>query len=120
MPFTAYSSTQQNITFMSQAFLGILSNALTANLTSTVPLPFGDTFSLQQPVVTSVSSTSVFEGDEFTITITGTGLYPSLVTGVLIDSESLEPSEFSTVSDTEITAVAPDTGSSCRWSFRPA
>jgi RTX calcium-binding nonapeptide repeat (4 copies) len=106
MPFTAYSTTQQNITFMSQAVLGILTNSLTANLTSVVPLPFGDTFALQQPVVTSVSPTCVVEGDEFTIT--GTGLYPSLVTGVSIDGTPVDPTEFSTVSDTEITVVAPD------------
>jgi hypothetical protein len=107
VPFTAYSTTQQNIMFTSESELGILTNSLTAKLNSTVPLPFGDTFALQQPVVTSVSPTSVFEGDEFTIT--GTGLYPSLVTGVLINGEPLDPTQFSTVSDTEITVVAPDT-----------
>jgi hypothetical protein len=107
VPFTAYSATQQNIAFTSEAELGILTNSLTAKLNSTVPLPFGDTFALRQPVVTSVSPTSVFEGDEFTIT--GTGLYPSLVTGVLINGEPLDPTQFSTVSDTEITVVAPDT-----------
>jgi hypothetical protein len=36
-------------------------------------------------------------------------LYPSLVAGVLIDGEPLASIPFSTVSDTEITVVAPDT-----------
>ena len=107
--FAAYSAGQQNITFTSAATLGwpVPRAPVTATLSSVVPLPFGDTFALQPPVVTSVSPTTVFEGDEFTIT--GTGLYPSLVTGVLINGEPLDPTQFSTVSDTQITAVAPDT-----------
>ena len=120
VPFTAYSTTQQNIAFTSEAELGILTNSLTAKLNSTVPLPFGDTFALRQPVVTSVSPTSVFEGDEFTIA--GTGLYPSLVTGVLINGEPLAPDP---VLDRERHARSPlsrqiRSGSFCRWSFRPA
>ena len=71
-----------------------------------VPFPFGKVFSIQPPVVTSVSPTCVVDGDKFTIE--GTGLYPSLVTGVLIDGEPLDATQFSTVSDTEITVVAPD------------
>ena len=71
-----------------------------------VPFPFGKVFSIQPPVVTSVSPTCVVAGGEFTIE--GTGLYPSLVTNVLIDGESFDATQFSTVSDTEITVVAPD------------
>jgi len=67
-----------------------------------VPFPFGTVFAIQQPVVTSVTPTCAEWGDTFTIT--GTGLYPSLVTSVLIDSA---PTQYSTVSDTQITAVAP-------------
>ena len=71
-----------------------------------VPFPFGKVFSIQPPVVTSVSPTCVVAGGEFTIV--GTGLYPSLVSNVLIDGESFDATQFSTVSDTEITVVAPD------------
>ena len=80
---------------------------LTADLQFTnVPIPFGVTFVLEKPMVTSVEPTSVAVGDEFTIA--GTGLYPSLVTGVLIGGQALPQANFSTVSDTEITVVAPD------------
>jgi hypothetical protein len=72
-----------------------------------VPFPFGKVFAIEQPVVTSVSPTCAIDGGEFTIA--GTGLYPSLVTSVLIDGESLDPTQFSTVSDSQIAVVAPDT-----------
>ena len=84
-----------------------MEQGLKADLNSTVPLPFGDTFALQPPLVTSVDPDDVCAGDEFTIA--GTGLYPSLVQAVLIDGTALDPTEFSTVSDTQITVVAPDT-----------
>jgi hypothetical protein len=61
VPFTAYTTAQQNVTFASQAILGILTNSLTANLNSVVPLPFGDVFALQPPVVTGLSSSTVQE-----------------------------------------------------------
>jgi hypothetical protein len=57
-------------------------------------------------VVTSVDPDDVCEGDKFTIT--GTGLYPTLVEAVLIDGTPLEPSAVSAASDTAITVVAPE------------
>ena len=105
VPFTAYSAAQQNITFNSQAFLGILTNSVTANLNSVVPLPFGDVFALQQPAVTGVSPSSVGVGDEFTVT--GTGFYPSLVTAVLIGGTAVNPANITAVSDTQINVIAP-------------
>ena len=108
VPFSAYTDSQQSLSFLSGTNLGTSSvGLLGGQLCSTVPFPFGRTFDLQQPMVNSVSPTTVFGGDEFTIT--GSGLYPSLVTGVLIDGEPLATTQFSTVSDTEITVVAPDT-----------
>jgi hypothetical protein len=71
-----------------------------------VPFPFGQTFAIAQPVVTGVSPACVRAGDEFTIA--GTGLYPSLLVGVLIDGAALGANQFASISDTEITVVAPD------------
>jgi hypothetical protein len=110
VPFTTYDPGQDTIQFNSQtaeSILGSSPRTLPAELDSVVPIPFGETFVLQPPVVTSVSPTCVVEGHEFTIT--GSGLYPSLVTGVLIDGEQVASTAFSVVSDTEITVVAPDT-----------
>jgi hypothetical protein len=109
VPFDRYAAGQLNTAFLTEAtFNSIADNGgeLTATLHSQLPLPFGDTFALQPPVVTSVDPDDVCAGDNFTIT--GTGLYPTLVEGVLIDGDELDPTEFSTVSDTEITVVAPE------------
>ena len=73
-------------------------------ITPVVPLPFGDTFALQQPVVTSVSPTCVNAGNNFTIN--GSGLYPSLVSKVLIDSSLANA--YTTRSDTQIDVIAPE------------
>ncbi len=105
VPFTAYTTAQQNVTFASQAILGILTNSVTANLNSVVPLPFGDVFTLQQPVVTGLSSSTVEEGTTFTIQ--GTGLYPSLVSAVIIGGTAVNSANISNVSDTQIDVVAP-------------
>ena len=107
--FGAYPPEQQLLYYGSAATLtgGASFEKLTADLEFiTVPIPFGVTFVLGKPMVTSVEPTSVAVGDEFTIA--GTGLYPSLVTGVLIGGQALAQANFSTVSDTEITVVAPD------------
>jgi hypothetical protein len=79
---------------------------VTAYLLSNVPLPFGQTFALQKPVVLSVSPTCVNAGDTFTIT--GTGMYPSLVTSVLIGGTPLDSSQYTTVNNTSITVIAPE------------
>jgi hypothetical protein len=104
-------STALNTAFLSETTLNTITTdiggQLTATLHSLLPLPFGDTFALQRPMVTSVSPTCVVEGDVFTIT--GSGLYPSLVSGVSIDGEPVDSTAFSTVSDTETTVVAPNT-----------
>jgi hypothetical protein len=115
VPFTAYGTDQEEIQFSSAANLGAgyahpfinktISVNLPVNLLSKVPLPFGRTFALQPPAVTSVSPTSVNEGTTFTIN--GTGFYPSLVTAVLIGGTQVNPANITTVSDTQIDVVAP-------------
>jgi hypothetical protein len=75
-------------------------------LVSAVPLPFGDTFVLQQPTVLSVNPTCALAGSTFTIY--GTGMYPSLVTGVVIGGTPLTTSQYSIASDTLLQVTAPD------------
>ena len=118
MPFAAYAAGQTSIEFATASTLfasiptgggGVEVDYLPVNLNSTVPTPFGGVFSLQQPMVTSVSTDEVDPGQTFTIQ--GSGLYPSLVTGVLIGGQALPEANFQVVSDTETTVVAPDTAS---------
>jgi len=114
VPFTQYPAQATNFPFGSEAlFLGVFFGSkspfttvyLTVNLQSSVPIPFGTTFSLQQPSVTGLNPTSVDQGDTFTIN--GSGLYPSLVQAVLIGGTALNADNISTVSDTQINVVAP-------------
>jgi hypothetical protein len=116
VPFSDYASGQTEFQYHSDAFMGgtyrfflpfvsPFNLNVAAHLTSTVPLPFGRTFALQPPAVTSVSPISVNAGDTFTIQ--GTGLYPSLVQAVLIGGTALNSDNISTVSDTQIKVVAP-------------
>jgi hypothetical protein len=112
IPFTAYAAGQSSVTFQTQAEVFKsnqvpISPAVTTDLTSTVPIPFGNTFSLQSPRVDSVSSSTVRAGSTFTIK--GSGLYPSLITAVLIGGTPLPAGNFQSVSDTAITVVAPKT-----------
>ncbi|QDV33571.1 IPT/TIG domain-containing protein [Tautonia plasticadhaerens] len=108
--FSEYTSDQQTLQFYSEADLNAayfslpkgFNSSLTVSMNSNPPLPFGDTFSLQQPVVTAVNPDEVDSGKTFTVS--GAGFYPSLVEDVLIDGES---AAFTVVSDTEITVVAP-------------
>jgi hypothetical protein len=72
-----------------------------------IPWPFGKTFALQQPVVTGVNPSCVNSGDQFTIQ--GTGMYPSMVTAVLIGGTPFDAANIRTVSDTQINVIAPDT-----------
>jgi len=109
IPFAAYPTDAVRLNFQTDVGLGPNQNVedqFIVELTSLVPAPFGDTFAIQQPVVTSVDPTGVCAGDEFTIT--GTGLYPSLVQAVVIDGEQIPPANVTPVSDTEITVIAPD------------
>jgi hypothetical protein len=111
----AYGTGQEEIQFSSAANLGaVYAHAfinknipanVAVNLLSKVPLPFGRTFALQPPVVTSVSPTSVDQGTTFTIS--GAGFYPSLVTAMLIGGTQVNPANITTVSDTQISVVAP-------------
>ncbi len=79
----------------------------TANLTMSVPMPFGRTFALQPPTVTGVSPSCVNSGDQFTIQ--GTGFYPSLVQSVLIGGTPVSADNITRESDTQLKVVAPDT-----------
>lgn len=110
IPFTAYAEGQKSIAFHTTASAYKTNQVpippvVTTDLTSTVPVPFGDVFTLQAPRVASVDHSSVRPGSTFTIT--GSGLYPSLVTAVLIGGTPLPPGNYQSVSDTQITVVAP-------------
>jgi hypothetical protein len=112
IPFSSYQSGQTSLQFQSTGTTSFDAPnperfpMPPAELTSTIPLPFGDTFKLQQPVVSSVSPASVKPGDNFTIT--GTGMYPSLVTSVVIGGESVPATQYSTASDTQIQVITPN------------
>jgi len=107
VPFSSYSSGQKQLELYTESYEYINGmDAAGAVYNVRVPLPFGDTFKILKPTVTGVSSPTVRPGDTFTIT--GTGLYPSLVTSVLIGGQPLTPAQYATVSDTAITVVAPD------------
>jgi hypothetical protein len=112
IPFSDYQSWQTEFQFNSYADLNAKwhhSNPafICASLTPSVPLPFGRTFAVQPPVVTGVSPSCVNSGDQFTIQ--GTGMYPSLVQSVLIGGTPVNPANITTVSDTQINVIAPDT-----------
>lgn len=104
LPFSQYQEGQQLLLMRSEAVQGSgFANGLLVSMVSGIPMPFGDTFSLQQPVVSSVSPTCVNAGDNFTIN--GTGFYPSMLSKVLIYNTS---AHYTPVSDTQIQVVAPD------------
>jgi hypothetical protein len=79
---------------------------VTAEMYPFVPYPFGNTTTLQNPVITSVSPACVFPGATFDIN--GTGLYPSLVSSILIGGQPLSSAQYKPVSDTEIEVIAPN------------
>jgi hypothetical protein len=112
VPFSLYAAGQKTYSFFAEGsmLLDFRDNPDyeldTPQINATVPLPFGDTFTLEKPVVLSVSPTCINAGNPFTIT--GTGLYPTLVTSVLIDGKPLDSSEYTPVSNTSITVVAPE------------
>jgi hypothetical protein len=113
VPFNSYSNDQKEISIGSESHLQwstpfsheILGTVI-AGLTSSVPLPFGDTFALQNPTVLSVNPTCVLAGSTFTIN--GIGMYPALVTGVVIGGTPLTTSQYSEASDTLLQVIAPD------------
>ncbi len=122
VPFSNYFDSQTEFQYHSDAFMSgtycgfdgfnpplclkfFLLN-VSAHVTASVPLPFGRTFALQQPAVTSVNPTTVNAGDTFAIN--GTGFYPNLVQAVLIGGTAVDQANVTTVSDTQINVVAPD------------
>ena len=112
IPFSNYSGGQTEFVFNSSAQLYAKWHhgppaQLAAYINPGVPYPFGQTFALQPPAVTGVSPSCVNSGDEFTIQ--GTGLYPSLVQSVVIGGTPMNPANVTTVSDTQINVIAPDT-----------
>ena len=111
VPFTAYAPGQTSIRFGTDIALYETNQVpvrpvVATTLVSTVPTPFGSTFALQPPAVTSLSSSFVREGQSFTLN--GTGLYPSLVTGVLVGGQAIPPANYQVVDDRQITIVAPN------------
>jgi hypothetical protein len=119
IPFSDYPSSQTVFQFGCGANMDALYDCMNRTInsepgvgfTSNVPLPFGQTFALQSPVVTGVSPSSVEVGNPFTIQ--GTGMYPSLVQSVLIGGTPVNPANITTVSDTQIKVIAPNTGVDC-------
>lgn len=73
-----------------------------------VPLPFGTSFTIDDPLVTSLSSSLVEEGSQFVIY--GTGFYPALVQAVLIGGTPLQASQYVVTNAQTITAIAPFIG----------
>jgi hypothetical protein len=113
VPFTSYSNDQKEISIGSEGnlqwslpFSHEILGTVIAGLTSSVPLPFGDTFALQNSTVLSVNPACVLLGSTFCIN--GTGMYPSLVTGVAIGGTPLTTSQYSKMSDTLLQVIAPD------------
>ena len=114
MPFSSYATGQSTVSVNAQGLSTFVSLGCTpfqscpsfgTALQSVVPLPFGETFVLQAPAVQSVSPTCANAGSTFVIS--GTGMYPSLVTSVLIGGLALDASQYTTNSDSSITVVAP-------------
>jgi hypothetical protein len=77
-----------------------------AQYSTTIPLPFGTTFTLERPTVSAVSKKTVQPGDLFTIV--GTGLYPSLIQGVFIGGQPVSMANVVAISDTAIEILAPN------------
>jgi hypothetical protein len=107
VPFKDYLPDQTTFNFVSSATATVGGDSVTPAVDLSVPLPFGDTFQLGSPKVTSVSTPTVKPGDSFTIE--GTALYPSTVQAVLIGGQPLSTANFTPVSDTQIQVVAPNT-----------
>jgi hypothetical protein len=106
VPFSAYQKGQSTIAAQSHALqYSVFGGDIATNLSLSVPLPFGQTFALQKPVVTSVSPTCVNAGNVFDIS--GSGMYPSLVSSVLIDGIPLTSSQYKVNSDSDIQVAAP-------------
>ena len=101
IPFTSYQTGQTTISIGSEASSEFFGpdcgnddcGGVTTGITPVIPVPFGDTFALQQPAITSVNPTCVYEGDKFAIN--GTGFYPSLVSSVLIGGKALPLANYS-------------------------
>ncbi|WP_169972678.1 calcium-binding protein [Tautonia rosea] len=119
VPFSAYTQfqLQSGLILPNSAAFQVLNppgpGNVAAQLESKIPIPFGSTFALQDPVVTGLTAPNSILGEPVvseggTFTIHGTGLYPSLVTGVLIGGVPLDSENFQTVSDTQISVIAPD------------
>jgi hypothetical protein len=102
VPYDEYQTGQQDLVFVAGA---IQNSGVDTAIQSAIPLPFGNTYALQKPQVLSVSPTCVNAGSTFTIN--GTGLYPSIVSSVLIDGSPLLSTQYTTASDTQINVVAP-------------
>ena len=116
VPFSSYTSGQDAVTITagaSESFnYGTFGDGPPTQLNVAtqgqleMPLPFGNTFALQEPVVQGLDQTVVRPGNTFTIQ--GEGLYPALITSVLIGGTPLTTSQYTTVSDTMIQVVAPN------------
>lgn len=113
VPFSSYTSSQTELQFESDSgFLGmivpyVVPFQLSTKLVSTVPMPFGQTFALQEPTITSITPACVDTGETFSIL--GSGFYPALVDAVIIGGEQVEAANLTLSSDTLIEVIAPDT-----------
>jgi hypothetical protein len=113
VPFASYAGATQGQLVMNFAAhldatlsdVGLMAVSLT--MSSLVPWPFGETFQIQPPTVTAVNPSCVDSGDSFTIT--GSGLYPSLIQSVIINGTPVVPQAITTISDTQTNIIAPST-----------
>jgi hypothetical protein len=92
VPFSVYQKGQDNLVFTTNVSGGA-DGGISIITAPGYHLPFGQTFALQEPVVTSVSPTCVSKGDKFAIN--GTGFYPSLVSSVLLRGIPLPSANYS-------------------------
>jgi Ca2+-binding RTX toxin-like protein len=72
-----------------------------------VPVPFGQVFELDPPLILATNPKSVTVGNTFIIN--GVNFFPSLVQSVLIGGKPLDPANWMALSNQQIVAVAPDT-----------
>lgn len=106
VPFDSYGSLDTlPYSVNGNAIFNDSNNLVLPQINVFLPFPFGKVFSLQPPVITGLDPDYVELGKSFTIR--GSGFYPSLVTDVLIGGSSVGADNYTTVSDTEITVIAP-------------
>lgn len=105
VPFASYKG-ENYLTFRSLALQDWNQSYIEIVYYPSIPVPFGQTFELQKPVLLSADRECVMPGRVFGIN--GTGLYPSLVSNVLVGGTELSSGQYEAVRDTLLEVVAPN------------